>query len=287
MAMPWDAIAGGLQGWNHGYVTRNQSEANNRLSEINAETGNRVRQAGNAAEAATNSLQRWVQSVNNNRALDAGGRALEATLVNARRESDATLAGSFSDNIRSAEADGAARAAQAAAGVDGSVVDSINGSMALRASIVDQQIEDFKGFKNFDTARRAGNIMSQTIGGLDSSLILDTFDFNVDVAQKEAVLNNWAYALRGMAEHMGGGGSIDSGLKQQEARTQQLEKDAKEQMDYADANERKVSAELDNSTTPEAQEKYKFGFDTDKDDHNPYNPYGIGYIDDYYRNDEF
>jgi hypothetical protein len=283
MGMPWDAVAGGLQGWNHGYVTRKQAQANNRLRRVNIQEGDKVRQAGNAAEAATNSLQRWSQSITNKRTLEAGGEALEANLVNARREADADLNMGFSDSIRSAEAQGAARAAQAAAGVDGGVVDQINGSMALRSSIVEQQLADFKGFKNFDVARRAGNIMSQTVGGLDSSLILDTFDMNVEAMQEEATFNNWAYALRGMAEHMGGGGSIDSGLKQQEERSRELEADAKEQMDYADANERKLSAELDNTADAAADDRYKFGWKLNED-RDPYNPYDID-AEDYYSGD--
>lgn len=283
MGMPWDAIAGGLQGWNHGYVTRKQAQANNRLRRVNIQEGDKVRQAGNAAEAATNSLQRWTQSITNKRAMDAGGAALEATLVNARREADADLNMGFSDSIRSAEAQGAARAAQAAAGVEGGVIDQINGSMVLRASIVEQQLADFKGFKNFDVARRAGNIMSQTVGGLDNSLILDTFDMNVEAMQEEATFNNWAYALRGMAEHMGGGGSIDSGLKQQEERSKELEADVQEQIAYADANERKLSTELDNSADAAADERYKFGWKLNED-RDPYNPYDID-TEEYYSGD--
>ena len=271
MAMPWDAIAGGLQGWNHGYVTRKEVEANSRLSDLNAKEGNKIKQAGNAAEAAHNSLDRWVQSVNNNRVLRAGGEALATTLSNARRETDATLTQSFSDSIKDAEQQGAARAAQASAGVDGNVVDQINGSIALRNDIVKQQLENFGNFQNHDIAERAGSITSQMIGGLNSSLILDTFDYNIDVAKHESTMNNWAYMLRGMAEHMGGGGSVDSGLSKEKQREKELDAEKQKLISEANARERASNDGEDHTTSADA-DKYKFGYKyaSDFDEYDPY-----------------
>jgi hypothetical protein len=173
------------------------AKANNLISKTNAETGNRVRAAENLAASAQGNLQRFTQSVNNNRALDAGGRALEALNVNTLRGGDANLRAGFSANIRSAEAMGHMAASAAVAGVGGSVVDSVNQSTALRDSIVKQSVADNVGSASWDESRRAGNIMSQIVGGLDSSIILDHMDYNVQTAQTSPVLGMFARTLQG------------------------------------------------------------------------------------------
>lgn len=215
--MWWNMIAGFAQGWIHGQATRALTEANNSIARQNAESSNKVRVATNAAVAAKNSVARFVQSLNNNRTLDAGGDAIEQNMVNFRRNADNMDKQGFSMQIRSAEQQGAAAAAQAFSGVDGSVVDMVNGSTALRDSMVRQHTEDVRGMMEYDVARRAGNIMTQMVGGLDNSLILDNLDYTKDVAKQEAIIGNWGYALRGMAEHMGGGGAINSGYSTADA----------------------------------------------------------------------
>lgn len=161
-------------------------EANNMLSRANAEAGNKVRQASNELTAAKNSLARWTQSVNNQRLLKQGGEALEASVVNYRRGEDELVRQSFSQSIAEAEQAGMAAASAAAAGVAGSVVDTVNMTTALRDSIVRQEFADARNMAAYDTQRRAGTIMSQVVGGLDNSLILDSLDFNIDVAQRQA-----------------------------------------------------------------------------------------------------
>lgn len=173
------------------------AKGNNLISDTNAQEGNRVKLAENAASAAQGNLARFTQSVNNNRALDAGGRALEALTVNSLRGGDAALRGSFSDDIRSAEAMGHMAASAAVAGAGGNVVDSVNQSTALRDSIVRQSVTDNAGSATYDVSRRAGNIMSQVVGGLDDSIILDHMDYNVQVAQHAPVLGMFARTLQG------------------------------------------------------------------------------------------
>jgi hypothetical protein len=208
--MWWNGIAGMVQGSVHGELTQAQTRINNRLSVVNADAKNRTRQASNTAQAAQGNLARWVQSVNNNRALRAGGEALEQTIVNAKRADDADLAQGFAASIRSAEAQGMAAASQARAGVNGQVVDMVNASVALRDSIVRQRFADHVDTKSYDTARRAASIMSQTIGGLDSSVILETMDYNKDVAQTQHVQSRFANAITGMFEGMGMTGAKNS-----------------------------------------------------------------------------
>lgn len=159
------------------------AEANTRISKTNAEASNTVRKASNAFQAAQGGLHRFIQSVNNNRILDSGGQALEANVVNYRRTADQLLTQSFSDSISQAEQAGAAAAAAAQAGIGGNVVDMVDHSTNLRNSIVNEQARVRGEQYASDTGRRAATIMSQTIGGMDQSLILDQMDYNKDVGQ--------------------------------------------------------------------------------------------------------
>lgn len=228
--MWWNAIAGAVQGVFEGQGTRAVIAAGNRVRQTNADASNKVRQASNLAAAAEGNLARWTQSVNNNRRLDAGGEEIEANIVNARRQMDAGLTANFTTSIATAEQEGAAAAAQAVAGIDGSVVDMINGSVALRDSIVRQGIDKNIELTNYDTAARAGSIMSQMIGGLDGSIIMDKMDYTVDVARFEQGFNDLASALRGAAEHMGAG---DYGRGKAETQNEQATTTYKQDWDAA------------------------------------------------------
>jgi hypothetical protein len=107
------------------------------------------------------------------------------------------LGQSFSESIRSAEQAGHAAASQASAGVDGDVVDMVNTSTALRDSIVRQSIADNQDAAAYDASRRAGLVMSQMVGSLDQSVILDSLDYNVDVAQRQAKSSVFADVIGG------------------------------------------------------------------------------------------
>lgn len=205
--MWWAALAGGMQQKYHGYAEKAVIEANNRLSKQNAESTNAIRQASNAATAAQGNLNRWVQSVNNNRRMDSAGEALEANTVNARRAGDQALKGGFSASIQNAEQAGQMAASAAFSGVGGDVVDMVNTSVNLRNEIVKQEFSDRLDLAHSDVARRAGNIMSQMVGGLDSSILMDNLDYNIAVAEytptKSSAYNFVAGAMKGMG--MGSG----------------------------------------------------------------------------------
>lgn len=160
-----------------------EAEINTRLSKVRADANNTVRQASNVAAAAQGSLARFIQSVNNNRRLKAGGQALEANVVNFLRSDDQLLKQGLSLSVQEAEQAGAAAAAAAVNGIGGSVVDDVNLSTNLRAALIEDGLKDMRSTEAYDTSRRAGSIMSQMVGSLDQSLILDAIDYNQDVAQ--------------------------------------------------------------------------------------------------------
>lgn len=205
-------VVGAVSGIIGGSVTRAQARNNERISAANAEANNKVRLAGNAQKAAETSLARWTQSLNNQRALDSGGRASDAVKQNFYRTADSWSYDSVNQGILLAEAAGQSAASSAAAGQEGGVVDMVNLSTRLRANIVAQRTADVQHLMSYDAAQRAGTIMSQTIGGLDNSVILDSLDYNKDVALKFPKNSVFQDAIQGAMAAYGGGG-IQAGLQ--------------------------------------------------------------------------
>jgi hypothetical protein len=201
--MWWDSIGGAFVGMTENALANKKIEVTNRLDKVNADASNAVRQAQNAFTAAKGSLARWTQSVNNNRRLTAGGKQLEAAVTNYRRERDDLGKQSFSQSIRMAEQQGASAAAQAAAGIDGGVVDMVNGATALRDSLVAENLKSYGELADYDAAKRAGAITLNTAQGLDNSLMLDMLDYNVDITNPQVGFSRTAAIMRGIASSQG------------------------------------------------------------------------------------
>lgn len=183
------------------------TDANNRTSAAQAEATNRIRGAGNAFSAARGSLARYMQSVNNSQTLEAGGHALEANMVNARRQDDAMSSASFEDQIRAAEQAGSQVAAAAFAGVGGEVSDMVSVSTRLMQQRAAASAAERRSFSSYDASRRAGVIQAQTIRSLDNSLILDSIDYsintaNTNVASYQQSANPWMAALYAGADSL-------------------------------------------------------------------------------------
>lgn len=263
--MWWNMIAGAAEGFSTNYYKTAQINIGNRLSDVNAAAGNKVRQAQNAAEASRNNLARWTQSVNNNRALKSGGEALNANITNYYREADSALMGGFSDQIREAENEGASNASAAFAGVDGSVVDMVNGSVALRDSMVREAATRRNEMFANDTAVRAGTIMSQMVGGLDNSLVLDSLDYNVDVAQHQKPTSQFMAAVIGATR--GAGVDASNGAWSQEK--QQTE--YKTEFNGVAARQGSASQYDLADNAYDSGSKYRFGYEYQaQSDNDPY-----------------
>jgi hypothetical protein len=181
----------------------------NRTSEVNARAQNQVTGASNNFAAAQGALSRWTQSLNNQRALKAGGEALEANAVNYWRAVDAAASTDLSTSIRAAEAAGERAAMAAAAGVGGEVVDTINSTVRLRDSISRQQTKDYAGMAQYDTLRRAAGIAQQAVSSMDNSLIFDNLNFNVAAPQYRQATSYGQLALQGALK--GGMQSVANG----------------------------------------------------------------------------
>ena len=180
----WQMFVGaGLMGYLGNQVGKAQAQIDTRLSAVNAAATNQMNRSRNTETIARNSLSRFVQSVNNNRMLDDGGDAFTANLVNGVRALDSATNQSFLNDVRNIEEFGAAVASQASVGAGGQVVDMINSTTALRASISKELAQQEVDASRYDTVARSKSIMSQMVGGIDGSLIIDQLDYSKAYAQ--------------------------------------------------------------------------------------------------------
>jgi hypothetical protein len=199
--MWWMMIGGAVAGGVGNDASSNAADRNTELSALNARTGNSTRTAKNAASAATTNLQRFVQSANNARRLKSGGDTALAEAQNYRRYRDSLATQTLSQQVGDSERAGAAAAAQAAARLEGGAVDAVNTSTALRNALVNSSLGKNAALADYDYTQRAGRIAASTAGGLDSSLILDSLDYNVDFAQVAPKLSRMAAIIRGAAPY--------------------------------------------------------------------------------------
>ena len=204
--MWWMAVVGAANGLLQGSAGRATAKANNRISAVNTETGNRLRQYKNVASAAQTSLQRWQQSVNNQRVMNAGGDQLNASTQNFLRSVDARTFQDINQSISDSEQLGAQSAQQGAQGMMGGVTDMVDTSTRIRQGLVSQLTKTAKDQARYDQTVRAGIILSQTVQSMDSSLIVDSLDFSADYAQKTPVLSHWANAIQGAGSAFGATG---------------------------------------------------------------------------------
>lgn len=172
-----------------------------------ADLANRQTDQENLAAAAKGGLARWVQSLNNQKVLTAGGDALNVSNQNMVRVQDQRARMALGTSARRAEALGAAAASQGSSGVMGSVVDNVNAATRLRASIADQETRDMGDLTNNDQAKRQAAIYAQMVGGLDNSVILDTLDGRKKEGQTYSGPNVGLAALKGIVSVAGAYGA--------------------------------------------------------------------------------
>ncbi len=221
----WNGIAGAASEHMEGNAVRANTRAENRIRQANASASNRVRRASNALASARGNLARYMLSVNNQESMQAAGKAQdENTRAGIKAQEQLSRKGLF-DQVAYAEQSGRAFAQQGALGVRGSVVDNVNAATALRAALVAEGVAQQKVDVSYGIALRAQTIASQMTRSLDGSVILDSMDYNEDVALVRQEYSNFQNALRGFAKGMGQGANLfdgqNAGSPQQYKVTQQ------------------------------------------------------------------
>lgn len=201
MALPVAlAVAGVAMSALNMYSQREQVKANNRVRRAQADAEDTLRPAKNAAAAAQSSLALWSQSVNNQRRERASGLQLEAGAVNSARASTAQVGQVFAGSIRAAEQAGAQAAASASSGVTGHVVDMVAGATALRRKVGEESAAQFAGQVAYDTQRRAAELSSQLVTGLDTSMVMAGLDYNQTILQQQRQISNAEIGITAAAQ---------------------------------------------------------------------------------------
>lgn len=177
--MPWIAAAVMVVGAviNYGQQ-KGAAQAQSIINKANAEAANLTRQADNEFKGAAASLANFMRAENNKKQMRAAGEAYNALSQNMYRQLDTSLNGTIQERLAASEQLGELAAASAAAGLGGGTVDSINNTMRLRNSLMEQQSEQNENFLRYDAyAQRAGLLQtavesgdySQTFAGIDYS----------------------------------------------------------------------------------------------------------------------
>jgi phosphoenolpyruvate-protein kinase (PTS system EI component) len=205
------AVAGIYSAVTNGQQAKEDIRSRNELRKANASAANVVREANNTKAAALGNLARWMQSVNNNRALDNAALSLEQVKTNYLRQVDSSRAGDFQRQLQMQEQSGAYVAARAYNGISGNVADMVGGSMALRQAMAEQTTAQYYQTAEYDQKRKVQALNQQLVGGLDQSLILDALDYNRNVTLEEAAPSSTAPVLaatfQGLSSLAGAAGS--------------------------------------------------------------------------------
>lgn len=161
---------------------KQQIEAQRTIDEANAEASNVSRDSSNKVSAAVASLSNFAKSINNQRALTAGGAKLNALKINAGRAIDAAVQGRIGQQMQVSEQMGQVSALASAAGVGGGSVDMVRRTMALRGGILKNQAEVAikQREADFKDAQSAG--ISEMVGSFDSAASVANMDYGVTQA---------------------------------------------------------------------------------------------------------
>lgn len=185
-----------------GIITANAANA---VGKIQASAANDIRNINNktadvitARNASLTALQRWSQTVRNERVMSSIGSHQEALAVNFNRSRDARTRANFATNIREAEESGRMQAAAAASGITGSVVDVINQTSVLRRSVENTARLDQEKQIGYDYRKVEVDQRLALLDQLDNGLIFDNpelLDFGTNTAQST---NLFSAAIGGM-----------------------------------------------------------------------------------------
>lgn len=163
-----------LGGVNQYKLQRAQYKAQKTIDDANYEASEMIRKASNELGRAQGGLANWMKSVSNQRMIEAAGDQYNALGENLGRILDQAATGSLQRRIQAAEQAGALTASAAAAGVGGSTVSLINGTLRLRNAMVNEEIEKQEGQASYDLMAQRAGVMSNAYDSWDYSLVGDT-----------------------------------------------------------------------------------------------------------------
>lgn len=130
-----------------------------------------ARKARNTVAASKNSLAATVRTINNQRIMEAAGKAFEAESLNLQRQRGAAAGQRFDQSIRNQENSGARAAQIAASGVGGIAMAAVAGATELMQARMLQQSIEREGQVTYNTAARMSGIIADASASQDRSVI--------------------------------------------------------------------------------------------------------------------
>lgn len=195
-----------------GYASRGAQKAQNILHDAEAKAANVVREGQNIEGAAQASFAGFMANLNNQRSLEAAGKAQANARANLDRMGVALTRGSVEDQIANAEAAGAYTAITAMSGSGGSSVDSISTAMRLKQQRAEFYTKERGKQMSYDQLQQITGIMPQTIAGLDIGTYSAPINYSTTFSKARPVQGNflldaakWAVNNPGGAQQVAGG----------------------------------------------------------------------------------
>lgn len=133
--------------------------------------------SGNKKRGAIASEQATVQSIGNQRKLDAGGRDVNNITENVGRNLDAATYGKLGARVQAAEQLGASVAEAAAAGVGGSSIDAYNQTMKLHDDMAEEQGDRQVNTQVLAAGHARGDAITNAVASFGNTVQAPDLDF--------------------------------------------------------------------------------------------------------------
>lgn len=167
--------------------------------------GKRITQAAyNEREAATTSLQRFAQSLGNQRKLDAMGKEFNARTQNIGAALDAAVTGTFQQRLAAAAELGAVTVMANSAGVGGGSVEAYRRTLNLRNAIQEEGQERAKDNNVINAVESRNSVIGNTVAALENNDFSPSFDYTIYLDHIEQKNKVGAAIAIGVASYFGG-----------------------------------------------------------------------------------
>lgn len=154
------------------------SDATHTREQAKIDAARVLKDSGNALKAAQASSNSWVQSFANQKRLKAAGAQVNEITENIARNLDAATYGRMGERIAASEELGANIASAAAAGVGGSVVDTFNNTLRLKAAMEEEQGDRAINTDLISASNNRASTMSNAAESLDSTVFNPGLDYS-------------------------------------------------------------------------------------------------------------
>lgn len=167
------------------------------IDAANARAQNLLREGENEKRAAFNALANYTKSINNQRAMRAGGEQITAMSENFNRLLDASTKGALQSQVANAEELGRLSAQAAWSGVGGSTNEMIERTLRLRQAAQEHERTTAMGQRSYEFGKQRAQATRNLAEGLDYRYELAGMDYGINQAPYRATPDLFTAALSG------------------------------------------------------------------------------------------